>query len=506
MSQMKAGAILSYLSIFITILIALVYTPIMIRLLGQSEYGLFALIGSVSAYFSILDMGLGNAIVRYTARNRAIGDKDAESKLNGMFIILYSFIGILTIIVGFVFYKTIDSIFGASLTTVEIEKAKLMVIILIFNFAISFPLATFGSIIQAYERFIVTKLVGMFRTLLIPIITLPILFLGYGSVAMVLVTTLVNIACLFFNVYYCFKQLKIKFFFGKIDYQLFKEIIRYSFFVFLGVIADQLYWNTDQFILGIVAGTLPVAVYAIAMQFKTLYMQFSTAISGLFLPRASIMIANKVSNEELTGAMIKYGRVQYFILSFILSGFILFGQQFINLWAGTGYGNAYYIALIVMIPLTVPLIQNFGISILYAKSLQGFRSIVLITIALLNVIITIPLAKIYGGIGAAFATAISLTLGNIILMNLYYYFKIGLNISLFWRNIFLISIPVAFTNLIGHGVNYIMPQDGILFLILKIISYSILFVSIMLYFAFNNYEKTLFLSLVKKLRNVVLRK
>src|SRR5690606_9473672 len=153
-----------------------------------------------------------------------------------------------------------------------------------------------------------------------------------------------------------------------------------------------------QFILGMVAGTLPVAVYAIAMQFKTLYMQFSTAISGLFLPRASMMVANKASNEELTRAMIKYGRVQYFVMSFILSGFILFGEPFINLWAGAGYGDAYYIALIVIVPLTLPLIQNFGISILYAKSLQKFRSIVLIAMAVLNVIMTIPLAETYGGI------------------------------------------------------------------------------------------------------------
>ena len=122
-NQLKAGALLSYASIFITIIIALLYTPIMLRLLGQSEYGLYSLIGAVVGYLSILDLGLGNAIVRYTARNRALGDKDAESNLNGMFLVLYSFIGFLTVIMGAVLYFNVDNMFGATLTAAEMENA-----------------------------------------------------------------------------------------------------------------------------------------------------------------------------------------------------------------------------------------------------------------------------------------------------------------------------------------------------------------------------------------------
>ncbi|MFE4814817.1 lipopolysaccharide biosynthesis protein, partial [Peribacillus simplex] len=201
-SQLKSGAILSYVSIFVSITIALFYTPIMIRLLGQSEYGLYAMIGSVSAYLSIMDMGLGNAIVRYTARNRANGDKAAESKLNGMFLMLYSIIGLLTIVVGIILYFSLENVFGESLNVLELKKAKLMVVILIINFALSFPLAIFGSIMQAYERFITFKIVGIFRSLFFPIITLPFLYMGYGSVTMVVITTVVNISCLLYNIYY----------------------------------------------------------------------------------------------------------------------------------------------------------------------------------------------------------------------------------------------------------------------------------------------------------------
>ncbi|PGT89044.1 oligosaccharide flippase family protein [Bacillus sp. AFS040349] len=502
-NQLKAGAILSYLSIFITFIIALLYTPIMIRLLGQSEYGLYAMIGSVSAYLSIMDLGLGNAIVRYVARNRAIGDKESEARLNGMFLFLYSIIGVLTILIGVMLYNTVENVFGSSLTYVELEKAKVMIIILIINFALSFPLSVFGSIMQAYEKFIAVKLVGIIRSIMNPLITLPFLFMGYGSIMMVLVTALLNITMLLFNVFYCFKYIRIKINLGKLDYQLLKEILAYSFFIFLGIVVDQVNWNTGQIILGAVSGTVAVAVFAIAIQFIRLYLQFSTALSGLFLPRISMMIAKKASNEELTNMMIKFGRIQYIIMAYIICGFILYGRPFIEFWAGESYRDAYYMSLIIMVPITIPLIQNLGLSILQAKNLQGFRSVVLIMIAIVNVIISVPLAKLYGGIGVAVGTGLSYLIGNAFVMNIYYYRRIKINIPLFWRNILLITIPVLISLIAGYMLNLLLPQDRLMTFIYKIVLFSFVYSILMWFFGFNKYEKELLLSFKRFARNTL---
>ena len=86
MNQRRWGAILSYVNIVATVVVGLLYTPIMLRLLGQSEYGLYSLIGSVVGYLSVLDMGLGNTIVRYTAKNRVDGTEQKEAELNGLFL------------------------------------------------------------------------------------------------------------------------------------------------------------------------------------------------------------------------------------------------------------------------------------------------------------------------------------------------------------------------------------------------------------------------------------
>lgn len=505
MSQLKTGAILSYVSILIAMLIALLYTPIMIRLLGQSEYGLYAMIGSVSAYLSIMDLGLGNAIVRYVARNRVTGDKESEARLNGMFLLLYSIIGVLTVVIGVILYNTVENVFGGSLGATEIEKAKIMLVILIINFALSFPLSIFGSIMQAYERFIVVKVAGIARSILNPVIILPFLFMGYGSIMMVLVSTLLNISILLFNVFYCYKHIRVRLHLGKLDYRLLKEILGYSFFIFLGIIVDQVNWNTGQIILGAVSGTVAVAVFAIAIQFIRLYLQFSTSISGLFLPRVSMMIARNASNEELTNMMIKFGRIQYIIMAYILCGFVLFGRPFIEFWAGQNYRDAYYMALIIMIPITIPLIQNLGLSILQAKNLQRFRSIVLIMIAGLNVIISIPLAKVYGGIGVAIGTGVSYSIGNVVIMNIYYYRRIGINIPLFWRNILLMTVPALISLIAGYMLNLLVTQESILILVFKIILFSAAYFILMWILGFNDYERSLLSPLIKKFKKLTVR-
>lgn len=63
--------------------------------------------------------------------------------------------------------------------------------------------------------------------------------------------------------------------------------------------------------------------------------------------------------------------------------------------------------------------------------MHKFRSILYVIIACFNIGISIPLSNYYGGIGAAIGTAISLIIGNIIIMNIYYHYKVHLNIIKF---------------------------------------------------------------------------
>lgn len=490
-NQRKSGATLSYVYLILNSSISIIYTPLMLRLMGQSEYGLYVLVSSVIAYLSVLDMGFGNAIIRYTAKYRALDDKKAEYKLNGMFLGLYTVIGIVAFVIGILLCANVDKIFSNSLTVSEIETAKILMIILVINVAVSFPLSIFGAIITAYEQFVIPKILNIVRALLQPAIMLPLLYFGYKSVAMVVVTTCLNIFILLFNMVYCFKKLKIKVIFAKIDVNLLKEIGAYSFFILLNIIVDKIYLSTDKFILGIVSGTVTVAIYGVAMQLYDYYILFSTSINGVFLPKITEMVVKGVDDEEISDLFIRIGRIQFMIMALIFSGFFTVGHDFIIRWAGAEYEQAYYIELILMLPALVPLIQNTGISILQAKNIHKFRSIVYVFVAVANIFISIPLAKEFGGIGAAIGTGIATCIGQIIVMNIYYHKKAKLNIFKFWKEIS--TMLPAVIGCIGVGVliNRLWTNSGYTGIFGKGIICIAVYMSILWAFCMNQYEKDL---------------
>ena len=500
-SQIKIGSILSYVVIILNILVGLVYTPIMLRIMGQSEYGTYSLIASIVGYLTVLDLGFGNAIIIYTSRYRAKNQKEEEAKLNGMFLIIYSIIGIVAGIMGVILYANIDNMFAATMTLQELQKAKVMTIILIINLIFTFPLSIFGSIITAYERFIFSKLVNILRIILMPCIMLPLLYIGYRSIAMTVVTTVLNLSCLIINLIYCVRVIKIKFIFGKFNKPLLKEIFGYSFFIFLAIIVDKINLNIDQFILGSVVGTIEVAIYTVAAQIHTIYVSLSTAINGVLLPKITMLVEKKESDEKISDIFIQTGRLQYIIMALITTGFIIFGQEFIKIWAGDGYEKAYWTEMILMVPAVVPLIQNVGINILQAKNMHRFRTVVYFFIAIANLFISIPLARKFGSVGSAIGTSIACLLGQWIIMNIYYYKKANIDIPRFWKNILKMSIPILFIAIPAYIINSMHLSSSIMILGIKIMIYTAIYIILLWIFALNNYEKNLVKKPINKILN-----
>ena len=127
MNQLKAGAALNYAIILLNTIVGLLYTPYMLRMMGKSEYGLYSLVASVISYLTILDLGLGNAVVRYTAKFRAEGKQREQYEMFGMFFVLYVIIGAVALLLGSALYFNVDAMFGATMTVEELYKARIMI-------------------------------------------------------------------------------------------------------------------------------------------------------------------------------------------------------------------------------------------------------------------------------------------------------------------------------------------------------------------------------------------
>lgn len=500
-NQLKAGAFLSYVSIGLNNIVGLLYIPYMLRMMGQNEYGLYSLVASVVAYLTVLDLGFANAVIRYTAKFRAEGKLKEQYEMFGMFIILYIVIGLVAFGVGLVLYFNVDSLFNTTMNAEELEKVRIMMLLMVFNIAFTFPMSIWGAIITAYEDFVFQKLVNIARIILNPLVMIVLLYMGYKAIAMVVVITLFNIVTLCINAWYCRYKLHINICFVKFKWTFLIEVSVYSFWIFLNAIMDRIYWNTGQFVLGVFSGATAVAVYAVAIQLQYIYMSFSTAISGVFLPKITAMVTKENNEKAISDLFIRTGRIQYIIMAFILTGFIVFGKPFIFLWAGPDYGDAYKIALCFFIPLTVPLIQNLGITILQARNQMKFRSILYVIIAIFSLVVSIYLAKKYGGMGCAIGTALALTVGQIIVMNIYYYKRIHIDIILFWKEIGRMSISPIILGFIFSCILGVCEIDSILELIIGILVFSLIYIPLFWLTGMNFYERELFITPVRKVIN-----
>lgn len=500
-NELKVGAILSYVQLILGNIISIIYTPIMLRLLGQNEYGLYNLSSSTISYLGLLSFGFGSAYIRYYSKYKAKKDEASISRLNGTFLIVYSVIAVVALIAGIVLISNIELIFENGLMPNEIYKSKILMSFMVFNLAISFPMSVFTSNITANEKFFFQKLVGSINTVINPFIMLPVLLMGYKSVGMVVATTVLGLVNSGLNVWYCFKKIGIKFSFGKFDFGLIKEISIFSSYIFLNMIVDQINWNVDRFLLGMYKGTGAVAVYGIGSQINTYYMSFSTSVSNVFIPKINRIVNESTDDRVLTEIFTKVGRIQFIILSFILSGFVFFGKYFIeDIFAGVGYELSYPVALLLIFPMTVPLIQNLGIEIQKAKNMHKFRSILYFLIAIGNLFMSIPLCKRYGIIGCAIGTSVTMVLGNIILMNWYYHTKIGLDVIYFWKNI-VAFIPGLIIPIISGVIMTFIGINSIgSFLVMGII-YVIIFLISIYKLSMNEYEKQLFSGPLLKIKS-----
>ena len=487
-NELKLGSILSMLTIIVGSIIQIVYTPLYMKYLGPADYGINSLVQSIIGYMSILNLGLGNAMLRYTTRYRAEGKIEEESSLNGMFLIIFSILMTIALVVGMYIFFNIDNFFGTKFTAKELEKTKMVFLILSLNIVISFPMGIFSTNIVSKEKFIYQRGVKLITIILNPIIGTILMINGFGLIAVTISTVFFAIISYLFDVMYALKLgMRIKF--SKFDKNILKEIFIYSFFIFLNVLIDQIYWGTDRVIIGKYVGVQGVAIYSIGSIFNTLYMGFASAISGVLFPRINRLIVEE-KYDEIDNMFLKIGRLQYILLGLISSGFILFGKEFIILWVGENYTEAYTIALWIMVPLTVPLIQSTGVSIMQAKNMHQFRSVVYFIIAILNLLLSIVLVKKIGIIGCAIATGVSFILGQILVMNIYYKVSVKLDIIKFWKNIFKMSLPIALVMILGNILNRYFSEITYFNFLFKISVYTVIYGIFLWSMALNSYEKS----------------
>lgn len=495
----KKGIILSNVMMIFEVLSTLLITPFLIRTLGQAEYGVYKLSASITAYLLLLDLGVGNAIIRYISKFRANEDFKSEKDFFGVAIIFYCGIALICLIGGLILVCLFPTMFSEGLNANETALGQKLLLFTVANAAITLGTAVYTNVIVAYERFTISKGSSILQIILRMILTVVVLKLGIGSLGVVAVNLLMTILCRGFFVAYVFGAIKLRPNFRGISFGFIKEIVVYSSWILVQMVATQINASMDQILLGaLVSGSAAIiAVYSVGTQVVQYYQSIGSSFNGVLMPGVVRLVEQGASAQRICDEMVRIGRLVFLVLGLIWSGFAGFGQQFIELWAGSVNADAYYVSILLMTAYLFILTEAIGTQMLWAKNEHKEQALLKLGVVLLNIVLTIILIKWKPLIGATIGTFISLVVGDIVVMNVVFSKKLKISMRQYYRDLFKgLLFCVLVTAVAGLAINW-LPLAGWMGLVLKISLMCMIYAILLWTCGLNTYEKKLLASLLK---------
>ena len=489
---------MSYLYSITQVVVNLLYVPLLLSGIGQSEYGLYQTIGSIIAYLSIINATFSAGASRYYSKYYVLGDETGMANTLGLLKRIYRFAYIGIALVTAILIGTVKVFYQASFTAWEIEESCIMLAVLAVNLMLSMENTISIAAITAHEEFAFLKATQLGTLIIQPILVVALIRYFPFAVTVTIVQFCCNFACRTIQTIFAKRKLGMDTRLRFRDKELEKGLIAFSGTIILSIVADRIFWSSDQIILSYMFGTSVVAVYAVGSQVVNTYSPLGVAVSAVFLPRVSELWHKERNLKAISDLFAKVSRVTLYPLLAVLLGFIVFGRDFIRLWAGESYVEAYWVAVLELAPFTIDVSQNIGLTILQVMNRYKFRSAMYFVAALLNIILTVVLTQRMGIVGAALASGIAILLSSGFVLNWYYQFKVGMDMVGWWKSVLREILPMIGLCVIAQFVWQPFIGCGWGGLIAGLCCWAVAFTFVSYFLCANDYEKGLIKGAVRK--------
>lgn len=494
------GIILSYTSTFLNMICGLFLSSFLLRSLGDWEYGLYQTISSFVNYLVVFQFGIGGVLCRNLLVAQKSNDSDAAKKNTATIWYISIFLSVLISVVGILFCKSLPLIYVDNIPDVQMKYAQKLFLILLCYLVISFLSQTVSGVFLGNENYLTENLISILRILLRTVLLVLFCIRNPQSLTIAWIDTVVSIAVLLFSIVYVKRKYVFSFDIRFFDRTVIKNSLPLCIAMLLQAITTQANNNVDKFIISIKMDMESVAVYSVAMYIYSMFSSLTNIPISMYMPQIARSINNGVYGKELTETLVPSGRLVALIGGTILFGFIAVGKPFIHIVYGEQYGVAWITALIILIPMFINMTGGGVINVLDILNKRQIRSYILMFTTVLNILLTIWIIDYWGFIGAAVATAFSLIFGQVILINIYYYKVLSINMLTFYRHSYKgIFLSEVFATGIGFGVSSLFANN-ILSFFLGGISFVISEMICLFKFGFNQNEKERVLFIWKRLR------
>lgn len=381
------------------------------------------------------------------------------------------------------------------LTPSEIENFKIVYAMAAFFAVFSFPFIPINGILSAHEKFVQLKSCDVIHKLIVVGAMTVCLLAGYGLYALVLVNALAGIIMIAIKLYFIKRYTSQGADFSYKNKEEFRQIVGFSGWVTIMSFCQRCIFTLGPTILGAFSGSVAIAIFGIANTLEGYVFTFSSALSGMFLPRVSRIVAK---DGDVLPLMIKIGRIQLMLVSFVVLGFCCVGYEFIKLWIGEDFSSAYLCTLLIILPSILQLPQEIGDQTLYAKNKLKERSYAFISMAVANIALGIPLSILWGATGLCISICAAYLIRTVIL-DIIYKKVLNIDIYKFFKETFVVFLPAfALCLAVCFTLNYLVGVSGWLGIGIKGVIYCIIMAMALFYLVMNKEEKEFVISLIRR--------
>jgi O-antigen/teichoic acid export membrane protein len=494
--QIKIGGIISYLTIGFSIISGLIYTPWMISIIGQSDFGLYTLATSLVTMVTI-DLGLSQAVTRFISKYRAEKDIESIKKFLGIAYKLFIALAFVFLISLTVIYFNVENIF-IKLNAEEIEKVRVLLAIAGFYAVFSFPFQPLDGLLVSGEWFIFQKSTQLFTKVLNVVLMVAALLMGYGLYSLVVVNAFCGVIVIALKLFFIKKKDPQQIAWHTFDRGMTKEIFSFSLWVMVISVAQRLILNITPSVLGITSGSKEIAVFSAAMTIEGYVWTFATVFGGMFLPKVSKLIYGEGSDPKvIQDLMTKVGRIQFILLAAIVSIFIMVGKDFFLNWLGSDFEKSYLITVLLIVPGLITVPQEIASTALIASNQVRYNALSKIIIAAVSISLSYILSLKYGSTGAGIAIFTGNLIGGGLVLNIIYARVLKINIWEFFKKCQISMIlPPILVVIAGMGLNFFIKDISLVNTIFKLLLLFVLYILSAFFLTFNTYEKKLVTGLI----------
>lgn len=403
-------------NVIVSVLAVFVLYPFFLRNLGEEQYGVWLLISSATGYFSLLQMGVPMANVRFISKYYARQDYERLNEVVCTNLFFFSVGALLIFILGFGLAYLLDRVFAIPQEFVRL--ARFATVLVCLEISIRFVFEVFEGFFHAKQRFVAFNTVKNIMVVVRVAATYALVRYENGLILVALVLLMITVVQSI--VFYCYIRASnhfLKLHYKYIKYNVFKEVFGYSMFVLLLQLGGRISFQTDALVIGSVVSVSAVVWFNIGNNLLLYFMKFISGISSAIMPKISALEANDNFND-IQDVYCKYSRLVMLLVLPVCLSFWCFGSDFIALWMGEKYRILSGTVLsILTIGYLFFLVQSgVAMPILMGTSKVKFPTILMFGSAFFNLMLSIFLGKYYGIYGVAWGTTIPLLVVVVVLI------------------------------------------------------------------------------------------